>query len=216
MSGFAGNVEKRLSSQNTPQQPKDVYVDIGWNGTLCKGMVAKMVKVVGSNSGLIRSAVKRLFSEWPGWLGMPLLGRARQPEKAVAPARLKQRDINKVFYLLLKQAGGKCALFQEQIDDVDEDFVKDFVFVKEESLNGLGPGWVISLRSCEVERVHRVRKRSRKRHKNRAAKAVGNRKNIKVAGPVKDDSESKAKVDAASAVQNLQFKGVTGDGPHKK
>jgi hypothetical protein len=162
-----------------------------------------MVKMVGDNSGLIRAAVRRLFAKWPGWLGMPLLGKAIEPEKAVSPDRLSEREIYKIFYLLLKQAGGKIAMYQETIDNVDEDFVKDFVFCKENSLNGGGPGWVVSLASCEVERVNRIRKRSRKRHKRRAAKAVENRKNIKVAPPA--TVESQARADAAKAVEDLQI-----------
>ncbi len=132
-----------------------------------------MVKIVGDNSGLIRAAVRRLFSKLPGWLRMPLIGKPLQRESTEIPDQLCQRDIYKVFYLLLRQAGGKVAMFQETIDNVDDDFVKDFVFVKENSLNGLGPGWVIGLQSCETERVTRIRKRSRKR----SAKRLANRKN---------------------------------------
>ena len=90
-----------------------------------------------------------------------------QRESTEIPERLDQRNIMKVFYLLLQQAGGKIAMFQETIDNVDDDFVKDFVFTQEKSLNGIGAGWVISLKSCEVDRIERIRKRARKRDNKR-------------------------------------------------
>lgn len=181
-----------------------------------------MVKIVGENSGLIASAVRRLFRKLPGWLRMPLLGKAKSPEKTAIPDRLSQRDIYKVFYLLLKQAGGKIAMYQETIDDVDGDFVKDFVFCQEQSLNGQGPGWVIGLQSCETERVGRIRKRARrrstKRLTNRKKGPIKNqgKQNIKLTDHVTEDSEIKAKEDAARAIQDIQFNGITGNGPDKK
>lgn len=146
-----------------------------------------MVKIVGENSGLIRSAVRRLFSKLPGWLRMPVLGKARQPENTVIPDRLSQRDIYKIFYLLLKQAGGKIAMYQETIDNVDGDFVKDFVFVKENSLNGSGPGWVIGLQSCETERVTKIRKRARRRSTNRLAKRKNKQAGLPATAPIKSE-----------------------------
>jgi len=128
-----------------------------------------MVKIVGDNSGSVASAVKKLFDKLPGWLQMPVIGKAKSPETTEIPDRLSQQDIMKVFYLLLKQAGGKCAMFHQTIDNVEDGFVKDFVFTQEKSLNGLGPGWVISLKSCEADRVTRIRKRSRKRSAKRMA-----------------------------------------------
>lgn len=130
-----------------------------------------MVKICGDNSGSIASTVRRLFKRLPGWLRMPTVGNPLQVETTEIPERLSQRDIMKVFYLLLLQGGGKCAMFHETIENVDDDFVKDFVFTQEKSLNGLGPGWVISLKSTEADRIGRIRKRSRKqtnkRFKNR-------------------------------------------------
>ena len=133
-----------------------------------------MVKIVGDNSGLIRAAVRRLFSKLPGWLRMSTLGKPLQRESTEIPDRLCQRDIYKVFYLLLKQGGGKIAMFQETIDNVDDDFVKDFVFSQEKSLNGLGPGWVIWLKSTDAERTARIHKRARKRSNRRLSNRNNN------------------------------------------
>lgn len=135
-----------------------------------------MVKNFGDNGSSLRVAARRLFSRLPGWLQMPTLGRAKEPERTALPDQLSQRDIMKVFYLLLKQGGGKIAMYQETINDVDDGFVKDFVFSQETSLNGLGPGWVIWLKSSEAERTSRIHKRARKQ----SAKRLKNRKNIKL------------------------------------
>lgn len=182
-----------------------------------------MVKLKGNNGNSLRAVARQLFAALPGWLRVPLIGKARRPQDSASPDRLEQRDIYKVFYLLLKQAGGKISMFQETIDNVDADFVKDFVFCKEPSLNGLGPGWVISLRSSEADRkanIHkRARRRSTKRLDRRKSKTTPNithkqwqqNKDIKAAPDA--TAESEAAIEAAKAVENMKLDGLPVDGP---